>query len=104
MELKFHKEELSISQKKEVKNAYKIITNKYADGLLIVNDLKIAMMGLGWYPSNNEIERIITQLKLSKKMWKDDILETMTFDEFYDIVHFRAINKKLSFEKESEKI
>ena len=104
MELKFHKEELSITQKKEVKDAYKIITNKYGDGLLRVNDLKIAMMGLGLYPSNDEIERIITQLKLSKKMGKDDILETMTFEEFYDIVHFRVINKKLSFEKESEKM
>ena len=104
MELKFHKEELSISQKKEVKDAYKIMTNKFGDGLLRVNDLKIAMMGLGLYPSNDEIERIITQLKLSKKMGKDDILETMTFEEFYDIVHFRVINKKLSFEKESEKM
>ena len=104
MELKLHKEELSISQKKEVKEAYKIITNKYSDGLLRVNDLKIAMMGLGLYPSNDEIERIITQLKLSKKMGKDDVLETMTFEEFYDIVHFRVINKKLNFEKESEKM
>ena len=104
MELKLHKEELSISQKKEVKEAYKIITNKYSDGLLRVNDLKIAMMGLGLYPSNDEIERIITQLKLSKKIGKDDVLETMTFEEFYDIVHFRVINKKLNFEKESEKM
>ena len=98
------KEELSISQKKEVKDAYKIITNKYPDGLLRVNDLKIAMMGLGLNPSNDEIDRIITQLKLSKKLKKDDILETMTFDEFYDTVHFRIINKKLNFEKESEKM
>ena len=98
------KEELSISQKKEVKDAYKIITNKYPDGLLRVNDLKIAMMGLGLNPSNDEIDRIITQLKLSKKLKKDDILETMTFDEFYETVHFRIINKKLNFEKESEKM
>ena len=98
------KEELSISQKKEVKDAYKIITNKYPDGLLRVNDLKIAMMGLGLNPSNDEIDRIITQLKLSKKLKKDDILETMTFDKFYDTVHFRIINKKLNFEKESEKM
>ena len=98
------KEELSISQKKEVKDAYKIITNKYPDGLLRVNDLKIAMMGLGLNPSNDEIDRIIAQLKLSKKLKKDDILETMTFDEFYDTVHFRIINKKLNFEKESEKM
>ena len=104
MELKLHKEELSISQKKEVKDAYKIITNKYPDGLLRVKDLKIAMMGLGLNPSNDEIERIITQLKLSKKLKKDDILETMTFDEFYDTVHFRVINKKYNFEKESEKM
>ena len=104
MDIKLHKEELSTTQKKEVRDAYKIITNKYEDGLLRVNDLKIAMMGLGLYPSNDEIERIITQLKLSKKMGKDDILETMTFDEFYDIVHFRVINKKLNFEKESEKM
>ena len=104
MEIKLHKEELSITQKKEVKDAYKIITNKYPDGLLRVNDLKIAMMGLGLYPSNDEIDRIITQLKKNKKMGKDDILETMTFEEFYDIVHFRVINKKLSFEKESEKM
>ncbi len=98
------KEELSITQKKEVKDAYKIITNKYPDGLLRVNDLKIAMMGLGLNPSNDEIDRIITQLKLSKKLKKDDVLETMTFDEFYDTVHFRIINKKLNFEKESEKM
>ena len=98
------KEELSITQKKEVKDAYKIITNKYPDGLLRVNDLKIAMMGLGLNPSNDEIERIITQLKLSKKLKKDDILETMTFDEFYDTVHFRVINKKYNFDKESEKM
>ena len=98
------KEELSISQKKEVKDAYKIITNKYPDGLLRVNDLKIAMMGLGLNPSNDEIERIITQLKLSKKLKKDDVLETMTFEEFYDNVHFRVINKKYNFEKESEKM
>ena len=98
------KEELSITQKKEVKDAYKIITNKYPDGLLRVNDLKIAMMGLGLNPSNDEIDRIITQLKLSKKLKKDDILETMTFDEFYDTVHFRIINKKLNFEKESERM
>ena len=98
------KEELSITQKKEVKDAYKIITNKYPDGLLRVDDLKIAMMGLGLNPSNDEIDRIITQLKLSKKLKKDDVLETMTFDEFYDTVHFRIINKKLNFEKESEKM
>ena len=98
------KEELSITQKKEVKDAYKIITDKYPDGLLRVNDLKIAMMGLGLNPSNDEIDRIITQLKLSKKLKKDDILETMTFDEFYDTVHFRIINKKLNFEKESERM
>ena len=98
------KEELSITQKKEVKDAYKIITNKYPDGLLRVDDLKIAMMGLGLNPSNDEIDRIITQLKLSKKLKKEDKLETMTFDEFYDTVHFRIINKKLNFEKESEKM
>ena len=104
MDIKKRKEELTIIQKKEIKDAYKIITNKYPDGLLRVNDLKIAMMGLGLYPSNDEIDRIITQLKLSKKMGKDDILETMTFEEFYDIVHFRVINKKLNFEKESERM
>ena len=104
MDIKFHKEELTINQKKEVKDAYKIFTDKYPDGLLRVNDLKIAMMGLGLYPSNDEISRIITQLKLSKKMGKDDTLEAMTFEEFYDIVHFRVINKKLNFEKESEKM
>ena len=98
------KEELSITQKKEVKDAYKIITNKYPDGLLRVNDLKIAMMGLGLNPSNDEIDRIITQLKLSKKLKKEDTLETMTFDEFYDNVHFRVINKKYNFDKESEKM
>ena len=69
-----------------------------------VKDLKIAMMGLGLNPSNDEIERIITQLKLSKKLKKDDVLETMTFEEFYDNVHFRVINKKYNFEKESEKM
>ena len=104
MDLRLRKEELSIAQKKEVKDAYKIITNKYPDGLLRVKDLKIAMMGLGLNPSNDEIERIITQLKLSKKLKKDDILETMTFDEFYDTVHFRIINKKYNFDKESEKM
>ena len=98
------KEELSIIQKKEIKDAYKIITNKYPDGLMRVKDLKIAMMGLGLNPSNDEIERIITQLKLSKKLKKDDVLETMTFDEFYDNVHFRVINKKYNFDKESEKM
>ena len=98
------KEELTITQKKEVKDAYKIITNKYPDGLMRVKDLKIAMMGLGLNPSNDEIERIITQLKLSKKLKKDDVLETMTFEEFYDNVHFRVINKKYNFEKESEKM
>ena len=98
------KEELSIIQKKEIKDAYKIITNKYPDGLMRVKDLKIAMMGLGLNPSNDEIERIITQLKLSKKLKKDDVLETMTFEEFYDNVHFRVINKKYNFEKESEKM
>ena len=61
-------------------------------------------MGLGLNPSNDEIERIITQLKLSKKLKKGDILETMTFDEFYDTVHFRVINKKYNFDKESEKM
>ena len=104
MDLRLRKEELSIAQKKEVKDAYKIITNKYPDGLLRVKDLKIAMMGLGLNPSNDEIERIITQLKLSKKLKKDDILETMTFDEFCDTVHFRVINKKYNFDKESEKM
>ena len=104
MDIKITKEELTITQKKEVKDAYKIITNKYPDGLLRVNDLKIAMMGLGLNPSNDEIDRIITQLKLSKKLKKEDILETMTFDEFYDNVHFRVINKKYNFDKESEKM
>ena len=104
MDIKITKEELTITQKKEVKDAYKIITNKYPDGLLRVNDLKIAMMGLGLNPSNDEIERIITQLKLSKKLKKEDTLETMTFDEFYDNVHFRVINKKYNFDKESEKM
>ena len=98
------KEELSIIQKKEIKDAYKIITNKYPDGLMRVKDLKIAMMGLGLNPSNDEIDRIITQLKLSKKLKKEDVLETMTFDEFYDNVHFRVINKKYNFDKESEKM
>ena len=104
MDIKITKEELTITQKKEVKDAYKIITNKYPDGLLRVNDLKIAMMGLGLNPSNDEIDRIITQLKLSKKLKKEDNLETMTFDEFYDNVHFRVINKKFNFDKESEKM
>ena len=104
MDIKKRKEELTITQKKEVKDAYKIITNKYPDGLLRVNDLKIAMMGLGLNPSNDEIDRIITQLKLSKKLKKEDKLETMTFDEFYDNVHFRVINKKYNFDKESEKM
>ena len=104
MDIKITKEELTITQKKEVKDAYKIITNKYPDGLLRVNDLKIAMMGLGLNPSNDEIDRIITQLKLSKKLKKEDKLETMTFDEFYDNVHFRVINKKYNFDKESEKM
>ena len=104
MDIKLTKEELTITQKKEVKDAYKIITNKYPDGLLRVNDLKIAMMGLGLNPSNDEIDRIITQLKLSKKLKKEDTLETMTFDEFYDNVHFRVINKKYNFDKESEKM
>ena len=104
MDKKMRKEELSIIQKKEIKDAYKIITNKYPDGLMRVKDLKIAMMGLGLNPSNDEIERIITQLKLSKKLKKDDVLETMTFEEFYDNVHFRVINKKYNFEKESEKM
>ena len=104
MDIKIRKEELTITQKKEVKDAYKIITNKYPDGLLRVNDLKIAMMGLGLNPSNDEIDRIITQLKLSKKLKKEDKLETMTFDEFYDNVHFRVINKKYNFDKESEKM
>ena len=104
MDIKLRKEELTITQKKEVKDAYKIITNKYPDGLLRVTDLKIAMMGLGLNPSNDEIDRIITQLKLSKKLKKEDTLETMTFDEFYDNVHFRVINKKYNFDKESEKM
>ena len=104
MDIKKRKEELTIIQKKEIKDAYKIITNKYPDGLMRVKDLKIAMMGLGLNPSNDEIERIITQLKLSKKLKKDDVLETMTFEEFYDNVHFRVINKKYNFEKESEKM
>ena len=104
MDIKLRKEELTITQKKEVKDAYKIITNKYPDGLLRVKDLKIAMMGLGLNPSNDEIDRIITQLKLSKKLKKEDTLETMTFDEFYDNVHFRVINKKYNFDKESEKM
>ena len=104
MDIKITKEELTITQKKEDKDAYKIITNKYPDGLLRVNDLKIAMMGLGLNPSNDEIDRIITQLKLSKKLKKEDTLETMTFDEFYDNVHFRVINKKYNFDKESEKM
>ena len=104
MDIKITKEELTITQKKEVKDAYKIITNKYPDGLLRVNDLKIAMMVLGLNPSNDEIDRIITQLKLSKKLKKEDTLETMTFDEFYDNVHFRVINKKYNFDKESEKM
>ena len=104
MDIKITKEELTITQKKEIKDAYKIITNKYPDGLLRLTDLKIAMMGLGLNPSNDEIDRIITQLKLSKKLKKEDNLETMTFDEFYDNVHFRVINKKFNFDKESEKM
>ena len=104
MDIKKRKEELTIIQKKEIKDAYKIITNKYPDGLMRVKDLKIAMMGLGLNPSNDEIDRIITQLKLSKKLKKGDVLETMTFDEFYDNVHFRVINKKYNFDKESEKM
>ena len=104
MDIKITKEELTITQKKEIKDAYKIITNKYPDGLLRLTDLKIAMMGLGLNPSNDEIDRIITQLKLSKKLKKEDTLETMTFDEFYDNVHFRVINKKYNFDKESEKM
>ena len=104
MDIKITKEELTITQKKEIKDAYKIITNQYPDGLLRLSDLKIAMMGLGLNPSNDEIDRIITQLKLSKKLKKEDNLETMTFDEFYDNVHFRVINKKFNFDKESEKM
>ena len=104
MEIKIHKEELTLEQKKEVKECYKIFTDKYKDGLLRVADLKIAMMGLGLSPTNDEIERIITQLKLFKKMDKNDELVTLTFDEFYDIIHFRLISKKFSFENESRKM
>ena len=104
MEVKIHKEELTLEQKKEVKECYKIFTDKYKDGLLRVADLKIAMMGLGLSPTNDEIERIITQLKLFKKMDKNDELVTLTFYEFYDIIHFRLISKKFSFDNESRKM
>ena len=105
MKNKLSKEDLSLEQKKEIRDSFKIFTQKYEDGLLRVNDLKIAMMSLGLNPSNDEIERIISQLKVSKKNLKNEESSiTLDYDEFYDIVHFRVINKKLSFEKESEKM
>ena len=50
---------LTIDQKKEIKETFMILSTKEEPNVLPITNLKLAMMGLGLLPSNDEIERII---------------------------------------------
>ena len=62
---------LTIDQIKEIKETFRILSVKTEDEqnpfVLPTSELKLAMMGLGLSPTNDEIERILNQLKLFKK-------------------------------------
>lgn len=92
---------LTIDQKKEIKETFMILSTKEEPNVLPITNLKLAMMGLGLLPSNDEIERIINQLKLFKKMRKEEKLEFITYSDFYETVYFRLANK--SFENDCKK-
>ena len=92
---------LTIEQQKEIKETFNILTSKEGTSTLSLSNLKLAMMGLGLMPTNEEIERIINQLKLFKKMKKEDKLEQISYNDFYEIVYFRLANK--SFESDCKK-
>ena len=101
------RKELTIEQKQEVKETYKILTEKYDDKLLRIEDLKTAMMGLGLSVSNDEINRIIEEQTIFKRIRKNEKvgkLEKIDFDDFVTIVHYRLVNKRYTFENDCNKI
>ena len=98
------KEELTIDEKKEIKETFKIFAYKENSDKMLVSDIKTAMMGLGLFPTDDEIERIIVQIKIIKKMKQNEELKEITFDEFNDIVYYRIKNRKFNVESETKKI
>jgi Ca2+-binding EF-hand superfamily protein len=95
---------LKIDEKKEIKETFKIFAYKENSDKMLVSDIKTAMMGLGLFPTDDEIERIIVQIKIIKKMKQNEELKEITFDEFNDIVYYRIKNRKFNVESETKKI
>ena len=79
------RKELTIEQKQEVKETYKILTEKYDDKLLRIEDLKTAMMGLGLSVSNDEINRIIEEQTIFKRIRKNEKVGKLEKIDFYGI-------------------
>ena len=88
---------LTIDQIKEIKETFRILSVKTEDEqnpfVLPTSELKLAMMGLGLSPTNDEIERILNQLKLFKKINQENELPFLSYNDFYEIVYFRLANK-----------
>ena len=97
-----NEKDLTISQQKEIKETFHILCKDDDKNLLEIENLKTAMMGLALNPSNDEIERIINQLKLFKKMKKEEELKYISYIDFYEIVYYRLVNK--SFDADCSRV
>ena len=64
---KGYKQELSVAQKEEVTEAFKLMDSG-GTGNIEVNELKVALRALGFEPQKEEINRLITDLNNSHQV------------------------------------
>lgn len=92
MKIDKENELLTLDQIKEIKETFSILSHN--SDQMDVAHLKTAMMGLGLFPTNDEIGRITTQIKILTKMNKNDELKHISFKDFAEIVTYRIANRK----------
>lgn len=90
---------LTLEQIQEIKETFGILSNN--SDQMDVAHLKTAMMGLGLFPTNDEIGRLTTQIKILRKMNKNDELKQISFKDFAEIVTYRIANRR--FEDDCKK-
>jgi len=69
----------------EIKETFEILKTSDDSDLMEIENLKTGMMGLGLNPSNDEINRILKQLKIFT------CESRINFQQFYDIVAHRLV-------------
>jgi Ca2+-binding EF-hand superfamily protein len=87
------KNELSLDQIEEIKETFELLDKNKIDSISIA-DLKIGMMALGLTPSEEELDRIVKQLKEKSKNIVNYFIESgkyFNFKEFFEIVSFRLV-------------